>query len=70
MEVATAREDIRAKNVVVATGPFQAPKDSWCRVANCHPTFFRYTRVLSKSLSIATRCHIGCRQRRVRYADR
>jgi len=26
MEVATARRDIRAKNVVVATGPFQAPK--------------------------------------------
>jgi putative flavoprotein involved in K+ transport len=26
MEVATARGDIRAKNVVVATGPFQAPK--------------------------------------------
>ena len=26
MEVATARRDIRAKNVVVATGPFHAPK--------------------------------------------
>jgi putative flavoprotein involved in K+ transport len=26
MEVATARGDIRAKSVVVATGPFQAPK--------------------------------------------
>ena len=26
MEVAAARGDIRAKNVVVATGPFQAPK--------------------------------------------
>ena len=70
MEVATARGDIRAKNVVVATGPFQAPKIPVLESRTATRPFSDTLARLSKSLSIATRCHIGCRQRRVRYADR
>ena len=69
MELATARGDIRARNVVAATGPFKAPKFHAQSRITLRPFSDTLAR-LSKPLSTAARCHIGCRQWRVRHADR
>ena len=70
MDLATARGVIRARNVVVATGPFQAPKIPALSLRTAIRHLSDTLTRLSKPLSNAARCRVGCRQRRVRHADR